>query len=46
MCGARKFAIDKIARDDIAALTAEAAHASGIKYIMDADKEEVEKILG
>jgi len=46
MCGARKFAVDKITRDDIVTLTPEAAHASGIKYVMDADKEEVEKILG
>ncbi|MDH5438468.1 MAG: FMN-binding glutamate synthase family protein, partial [Candidatus Bathyarchaeota archaeon] len=46
MCGARKFAVDKITRDDIVTLTPEAACASGIKYVMDADKEEVEKILG
>jgi len=46
MCGARKFAVDKLTRDDIVALTSEAAQASGIKYVMDADEEEVEKILG
>ena len=46
MCGARKFALQYITRDDIVALTTEAARASGIKYVMDADKEEVEKILG
>ncbi len=45
MCGARKFAVDRITRDDIVALTPEVAQASGIKYVMDADKEEVEKIL-
>ncbi len=45
MCGARKFAVQHITRDDIAALTPEATRASGITYIMDADKEEVEKIL-
>jgi glutamate synthase domain-containing protein 2 len=45
MCGARKFAIQHITRDDIAALTPEAVRISGIDYIMDADKEEVEKIL-
>ena len=45
MCGARKFALQHITRDDIVALTTEAARASGIKYVMDADKEEVEKIL-
>ncbi|MHC3130422.1 MAG: hypothetical protein IBV52_10155 [Candidatus Bathyarchaeota archaeon] len=46
MCGARKFALQHITRDDIVALTTEAARASGIKYVMDVDKEEVEKILG
>jgi glutamate synthase domain-containing protein 2 len=45
MCGARKFGINQISRDDIAALTHEAARISGINYVMDADKEEVEKIL-
>jgi len=45
MCGARKFTLDHITRDDIAALTREAAEVSGIKYIMDLDKEEAEKIL-
>jgi glutamate synthase domain-containing protein 2 len=45
MCGARKFAVNKITRDDIVALTPEAARISGIKYVMDADKEEVESIL-
>ncbi|MGQ9556388.1 MAG: FMN-binding glutamate synthase family protein [Desulfurispora sp.] len=46
MCGARKFALDYITRDDIAALTKEAAEISGIRYIMDLDAEEVEQILG
>ena len=46
MCGARKFAVQHITRDDIVALTPEAAQTSQIKYVMDADKEEVEKILG
>lgn len=46
MCGARKFAVNLISRDDIVALTPEAARISGINYVMDADKEEVEKILG
>jgi glutamate synthase domain-containing protein 2 len=45
MCGATKFAVQHITRDDIAALTPEAERISGIKYIMDSDKEEVEKIL-
>jgi len=45
MCGARKFAVQHITRDDIAALTPEAARVLGINYVIDADKEEVEKIL-
>jgi len=45
MCGSRKFALEHISRDDIAALTPEAAKISGIPYIMDVDKEEVEEIL-
>lgn len=45
MCGNRKFALDYIARDDIAALTREAAEVSGIPYVMDADREAVEWIL-
>ena len=45
MCGSRKFAIDLISRDDIAALTHEAADISGIEYITDVDKDEVEEIL-
>ena len=46
MCGARKFSVQHITRDDIAALTSEAAKVSGINYIMDTDKEEVDRILG
>jgi len=45
MCGARKFNLDAITRDDIASLTREGADISGVRYIMDADKEEAEKIL-
>ncbi|HGE70271.1 TPA: FMN-binding glutamate synthase family protein [Candidatus Poribacteria bacterium] len=45
MAGVRKFSLEHISRDDIFALTREASDVSGIKYIMDADKEEAEKIL-
>lgn len=45
MCGSRKFALEYISRDDIAALTREAAEISGIKYILEVDAEEAEKIL-
>jgi hypothetical protein len=45
MCGARKFALSYITRDDLVSLTKEAAEISGIRYIMEADAEEVEQIL-
>lgn len=45
MCGSRKFALEHISRDDLAALTHEAADISGIKYMMAVDQEEVENIL-
>jgi glutamate synthase domain-containing protein 2 len=46
MAGARKFALQYIDRNDLVALTREAAAVSGITYVMDSDREEVEKILG
>ena len=46
MAGARKFALKHIDRNDIFALTREAAEMSGISYVMDSDQEEVDKILG
>ena len=46
MAGARKFALRYVDRDDLMALTQEAAEVSGIPYVMEADKEEVERILG
>ncbi len=46
MAGARKFALQYIDRNDLVALTREAAEVSGIPYVMDSDREEVEKILG
>lgn len=45
MAGARKFALRYITRNDIYALTREAAEVSGIPYVMEADQEEVDKIL-
>ncbi len=45
MCGSRKFALDYISRDDLAALTREAADISGLNYVMDIDMEEADKIL-
>jgi len=45
MAGARKFAIKYVSRDDIMALTREAADVSGIPYIMEVDAKEVDRIL-
>jgi glutamate synthase domain-containing protein 2 len=45
MAGSRKFALQHISRDDIAALTREAADISGIQYVMEADKAEVDQLL-
>jgi len=46
MAGARKFALRYIDRNDLVALTREAADVSGIPYVMESDKEEIDKILG
>jgi len=45
MAGSRKFALEHLSRDDIAALTREAAEVSGIQPIADADRMEVDRIL-
>jgi hypothetical protein len=45
LCGARKFALEHVTRDDICTLSREAAEVSGIRYVMDIDKEEVDTIL-
>jgi len=45
MAGGRKFTLDYITRDDLASLTKEASDISGIPYITDVDKSEVQKIL-
>jgi len=46
MAGERKFALQYIERNDLVALTREASQISGIAYVMDSDKEEIDKILG
>lgn len=46
MAGARKFALKHIERNDLVALTKDAADVSGISYVMDSDAEEVDRILG
>ncbi|MBN2547100.1 MAG: FMN-binding glutamate synthase family protein, partial [Spirochaetes bacterium] len=45
MAGNRKFSLEHINRDDIAALTKEASDVSGITYIQDSDKDTVNEIL-
>lgn len=45
MCGSRKFTLEHMTRNDLAALTQEAAYVSGIRYLMDLDKDEVGEIL-
>jgi glutamate synthase domain-containing protein 2 len=45
MAGCRKFSLEHMSRDDIAALTKEAAEITGVRYIMDVDEGRVEEIL-
>jgi len=45
MAGCRKFSLEYVSRDDIAALTSEASTISDIQYIMEYDKKQAEKIL-
>jgi glutamate synthase domain-containing protein 2 len=46
MAGARKFSLEHLQRDDLVSLTREAADVSGIPYVMDSDKEQIDEILG
>jgi len=45
MAGSRKFALKYMTRGDLVALTRDAAEISGIPYVMEADREEAERIL-
>jgi glutamate synthase domain-containing protein 2 len=45
MAGSRNFRVSSISRQDIFALTEEAARISGIPYVMDAYREEAEAII-
>jgi glutamate synthase domain-containing protein 2 len=45
MAGCRKFTLEYIDRDDLAALTRESSEISDIPYIMDCDVQEAEDIL-
>ena len=45
MAGARKFAFKYIDRNDLVSLTRDASEISGIPYIMDSDRQEIDAIL-
>jgi len=45
MAGSRNFKISTLSRSDLIALTEEAAKVSGIPYVMEAYREEAEKVL-
>jgi len=45
MAGSRKFSLEHMTRDDLVALTRDAANISGIQYVMEADQAEVEIML-
>jgi len=45
MAGSRNFKLDTISRDDLMALTEQASKVSGIPYVMDAYREEAERII-
>jgi glutamate synthase domain-containing protein 2 len=45
MAGSRNFRLSTISRDDLMALTEDAAYVSGIPYVMEARREEAERIL-
>ena len=45
MAGSRKFSLSHITRDDLATLTRECAEISDIPYIMDVDRQQVERLL-
>ena len=45
MAGSRKFKLEYLTRDDLASLTKEAADISQISWVMDVDRDEVEKVL-
>ncbi len=45
MAGSRKFSLEHVSRHDLAALTKKAAEISGISYVMDVDKPEIEMMV-
>jgi len=45
MAGSRKFSLEHMSREDLAALTREAADVSGIPFVIDVDKTRIAEIL-
>lgn len=45
MAGSRKFSIEFLSRDDLAALTRDAAEVTRLPYVMDVDSQRVDEIL-
>ncbi len=45
MAGARKFSLKYLDRNDLVSLTRDSADVSGIPYVMDSDREEIDAIL-
>lgn len=45
MAGSRKFSLSLLDRNDLVAITKEAAEVTGIPYVMEADAEKAKKIL-
>jgi hypothetical protein len=45
MAGSRNWKVEYISRDDLFALTEDCAKITGIKYVMDAYREEALKII-
>ncbi|MDO8672109.1 MAG: glutamate synthase-related protein, partial [Dehalococcoidia bacterium] len=45
LAGARKFNLNLISRNDLISLTKEGAEVTGLPYVMDSDKQEVQDIL-
>ncbi|MBN2449958.1 MAG: FMN-binding glutamate synthase family protein [Lentisphaeria bacterium] len=45
LAGCRKFSLEHMCRDDLAALTTEAAEITGLRHVMDVDRGRVDQIL-
>jgi hypothetical protein len=46
MAGSRKFSLEFLSRDDLAALTRDAAEVTGLPYVMDVDSQLIDEVLG